>query len=66
MHTIERQCSIGRKNAYYRETSAVIWGKLACPSERVQRERLSAYALNGHASFSQITAVVCRFPIWPS
>ena len=48
--------SIGRKNAYYRETFAVIWGKLACPSERVQRERQSACALNGHASFSQITA----------
>ena len=50
--------SIGRKNAYYRETSAVIWAKLACPSERVQRERHSACALNGHASFSQITADV--------
>ena len=76
MHTIERHCSIGRKNAYYRETcrknayyretgrtnayyretSAVIWGKLACPSERVQRERHSACALNGPASFSQTTA----------
>ena len=39
-------------------SSAVIWGKLACPSERVQRERDSACALNGHASFSQITADV--------
>ncbi|KAF0150842.1 MAG: hypothetical protein FD188_3477 [Ignavibacteria bacterium] len=76
MHTIERQhrpkecivlrdCSIGRKNAYYRETSAVIWGKLACPSERVQRARHSACALNGHASFSQIMAeyIVHIFPL---
>ena len=38
------------------KNSAVIWGKLACPSQRVQRERHSACALNGHASFSQITA----------
>ena len=29
----------GRKNVHYRATSAVIWEKLACPSERVERER---------------------------
>ena len=41
-----------------RVRAAVICGKLACPSERVQRERHSAWALNGHASFSQITAAL--------
>ena len=46
------------RNRTLRKMTAVIWGKLACPSERVQRERHSACALNGHASFSQITADV--------
>ena len=59
MHTIER-LQHRSKECILQRDSAVIWGKLASPSERVQRERHSACALNGHASFSQITGDVAQ------